>query len=101
MPILSDLANLGRQYGPMIGSGIGGLLNRSAIGSAADALTAGANQAMGTITQGANQARGTLADLYKQQIGFLQPYNQAGQGPLNTLQQGLQPGGQFATPYNM
>src|SRR5439155_4240503 len=68
--------------------------------TAMDTITAGSDKAQQTITAGSDKAGATLADLYKQQLGFLSPYADAGKPALDVLQQGTGKGGEFNTPFD-
>jgi len=98
MPSLSSIA---QGYALPVGAGIvGGILNNNAAGNATQALTQGANQAIGTVSHGSQNAQNTLSTVYGQQQGMLAPYAAAGGPALSTLQTGTAPGGDFVKPFD-
>ena len=91
--LMSNAAKLG------VATGGGGLLSTltsnplttaAAVNAAAGVINAATNKnainnAMNTQLAAGQQAGSTLKDIYNQQLGFVQPYQQAGLGALNLL----------------
>lgn len=93
MPTLNDILGTIAPIAGIAAPIVGGINATRAAGAATNALTQGGQQAINTIQQGANQAQSTLTNA-------LQPFVQAGQSTLPSLTAGVQPGGQFNTPFN-
>lgn len=101
MPTLAALKN--PYVLPVAAQVVGGLLNRSAAGSATNALTSGVNDAMSTVksgvanaetalTAGKDAASGTLKDLYGEQKSMLQPFVDTGTSSLDQIKKFVTPG---------